>query len=156
MAITHDSVRPCADIAHAATGRRVVAVLGTPVSLATLDGSPGARRRLPGVMLRLAAGAVAMFARCRVWGVRAKFVIGTSLKTSDLSTANHQDFLPAALAEGRYAAAPPGSAHSDHLGTHRRRRMQLGRHQRLPPLPAAGTQHSEVPAGYLDPAPPID
>ena len=107
VAVTNGSVAPCLDIARAATGRRFVAVLSTPVSLAEMDGSPGARRRLPGVMLRLALATALMFARCRVRGVGAKFVIGTTLKTHDLSTAIYADFLPAALADGRYAAAPP-------------------------------------------------
>lgn len=107
VAITNDAVRPCADIARATSGRRRVAVLSTPVSLAGMDGSPGARRRLPGVMLRLGLATAALFARCQVRGVGARFVIGTTLKTHDLSTAIYADFLPAALAEGRYVAAPP-------------------------------------------------
>lgn len=115
VAITHGSVRPCADIARAATGRRTVAVLSTPVSLASLDGSPDARRRLPRVMFRLAAGTAVMFAQCQLRGVRAKFAIGTSLKTHDLSTAIYQDFLPAALADGRYTAAPPAEVVGDSL-----------------------------------------
>jgi len=37
------------------------------------------------------------------------FIFGTSLKANEVSTAIYRDFLPAALAEGSYLAAPEPS-----------------------------------------------
>jgi len=49
---------------------------------------------------------VALQARCLVHGIRAKFVWGSSLMTNEVGPMLWSDFLPAALADGRYQAAP--------------------------------------------------
>ena len=84
-----------------------MSVASTPVSLASLGDDGAGRLRRPAVLLRLVAGTTAMFVRGRVRGVGLKFIFGTTLKNNDISIAIYQDFLPAALAEGRYTVAPP-------------------------------------------------
>jgi len=44
--------------------------------------------------------------RARSHGVATKFILGTTLKANKVSHAVYRDFLPDALAEGRYTAAP--------------------------------------------------
>ncbi len=54
--------------------------------------------------------------RTRPRGIGSNFVFGTTLKTNEVSTAIYQDFVPSALAEGRYRAAPPPSVVGHGLG----------------------------------------
>lgn len=54
--------------------------------------------------------------RARPRGVGMKYIFGTSLKHNEVSTAVYRDFLPAALAEGRYIVAPPPQIVGDGLG----------------------------------------
>ena len=55
---------------------------------------------------RLIASNVALQVRARTGGVRIKYIFGTSLKHNEVSHAIYRDFLPAALADGRYRAVP--------------------------------------------------
>ena len=115
IAIGTGSAQPCIDVARACTGRRFVSVASTPVSFASLGSDDAGRLRRPAVLLRLVALTAATFVRGRLRGVGMKFVFGTTLKTNEISTAIYRDFLPAALAEGRYTAAPPPQVVGDSL-----------------------------------------
>jgi hypothetical protein len=53
--------------------------------------------------------------RSRRRGVRTKFIFGTTLKVNEVSTAIYRDFLPAALADGRYRAVPEPRVVGDRL-----------------------------------------
>jgi hypothetical protein len=44
--------------------------------------------------------------RCRRMGIRAKLVNGATLRGNEVGKAVYEDFLPAALAAGKYQAAP--------------------------------------------------
>ncbi len=55
---------------------------------------------------RLIASNVALEVRARTGGVRINYIFGTSLKHNEVSHAIYRDFLPAALADGRYRAVP--------------------------------------------------
>jgi hypothetical protein len=52
---------------------------------------------------------VALQVKARSRGVRTKYIFGTTLKANEVSAAIYRDFLPDALAEGRYVAAPKPS-----------------------------------------------
>jgi NADPH:quinone reductase-like Zn-dependent oxidoreductase len=96
----------CVDVVAASTGKKFVSLFSTPVSLAPLGDPDRSRAALPRTLARLVAGTVALQVRARRKGVGSQFVFGTSLKANEVSTAVYRDFLPAALAEGRYVAAP--------------------------------------------------
>jgi len=59
-----------------------------------------------GIVRRLISSNIRLMVRARVRGVRATYIFGTSLKTNEICNVIYRDFLPAALAEGRYTAAP--------------------------------------------------
>ena len=40
-------------------------------------------------------------------GIRTRFIVGSTLVDNDVGKMIYEDFLPAALAEGRYLAVPP-------------------------------------------------
>ena len=102
LAVGTGSAEPSVAIA-AATGAKRVALASPSVSFATLRGVNLAFVR---AMSLLVAGNVALQARCLVHGIRARFVWGSSLMTNEVGPMLWEDFLPAALAEGRYLPTP--------------------------------------------------
>ncbi len=107
VAIGTGSAEACVDVVRGCTGRRFVSIVSTPVSFAGLAYPDRSRLALPKLVARLVRATVLLQVKARRRGVTAKFIFGTTLKTNDVSRAIYQDFLPAALAEGRYRAAPP-------------------------------------------------
>ena len=96
----------CVRIVGSCTGNKFVAIATPPVSFDVL--APANRRRFTGprLMRRLIAANVALQFSSRSRGVAIKYIFGTTLKTNEVSTAIYRDFLPSALAERRYIAAP--------------------------------------------------
>jgi hypothetical protein len=50
---------------------------------------------------------VALMVKARWRGIRTKFIFSTSIINNEVSRLIYQDFLPKALAEGRFVCAPP-------------------------------------------------
>jgi NADPH:quinone reductase-like Zn-dependent oxidoreductase len=100
------SARSCLRIADRCKGNKFVALATPPVSFEGL--APETRRRFStlGTIRKLVAGNMGMQFYARSRGVQMRYIFGTSLKHNDISTAIYRDFLPDALAEGRYAAEP--------------------------------------------------
>lgn len=119
------------DITAALKGKKVVGAMAignrsTEACLAILSHTPGARKFISQVspttpepmpkkvtamaMLRLAAHAIpnsiALFIKTRLSGVGYKFVFGSSLVHNGVGKAIYADFLPQALAKGRYVPKP--------------------------------------------------
>ena len=106
VAIGSTSLPACVQVVAASTGRKLVVAASTPVSFEGLGEADRPRFALPRTMLRVAGKTIAQQVRARRAGVRTPFVFGTSVKHNEVSTAVYRDFLPAALAEGRYVASP--------------------------------------------------
>jgi NADPH:quinone reductase-like Zn-dependent oxidoreductase len=99
----------CVRIASAAGGNKVVALASPSVSFDGLaDGGRG-RFAFPRLLLRLIGSTMALQIKARSHGVRTKFIFGSSPKTNEVGPAIYRDFLPAALADGRYLAVPKPS-----------------------------------------------
>ena len=60
-------------------------------------------RLLPQMLISAASNAL----KARTGGVASKFIWGGSLVDNEVGPAVYADFLPSALADGRYVAAPP-------------------------------------------------
>ncbi|WP_434619943.1 hypothetical protein [Arthrobacter sp. A5] len=106
LAVGKGSAERCADIAQACAGRKVISMASTPVSFEKLADSSGRGLRLPAILLRLVSSNVALRVRCRRRGIHTKFIYGSDLKKNELSKIIYDDFLPQALADGSYIAAP--------------------------------------------------
>jgi hypothetical protein len=106
IAIGTTSAAACVEVVAAGKGRKFVAIASTPVSFDSLADDTRGRLHRSGVLLRLAGATAALQVRARRRGVGTKFIFGTTLKANEVSTAIYRDFLPAALADGRYVAAP--------------------------------------------------
>ncbi len=109
IAIGTGSAEGCVDVVTGCTGRRFVAIASTAVSFAGLGDPNRSRFELPRLLARLVSATAALQLRSRTRGVTTRFVVGTTLKTNEVSTAIYRDFLPTALAEGRYRAVPPAT-----------------------------------------------
>ena len=105
LAVAVGSGAPCAAVLAASTGRRFLALASPAVSFAKLGRRPGLVAML-GMGYRMVTSTAGLMIGGRLRGVRAKFIWGSSLMDNEVSTAVYRDFLPDALREGRYVAAP--------------------------------------------------
>jgi NADPH:quinone reductase-like Zn-dependent oxidoreductase len=98
LAIGTGSAEPCADIVHGCNGNKFISMASPSVSFTS-----GMTFRL---VLKLVSSNVSLQVKCRTRHIRTKYVWGTTLKDNEVSKVIYEDFLPKALAEGRYVAAP--------------------------------------------------
>ena len=106
LAIGFGSVEACLDIVGACKGEKFVAIATPSVSF---DNAPrGAMRALWLVptLGRLVAASVVKALKSRQGRIRSKFIFGSTLVANEVGGLIYRDFLPGALAEGRYLAAP--------------------------------------------------
>lgn len=104
LAIGAGSVRRCVEILGACKkGRKFIAQ-------ATLDlpssGFPKGPLDWPMFGLSMGFKMTSMTIQSKIKGVRSKFIWGSDKMANDLGKAIYEDFLPQALAEGKYVAAP--------------------------------------------------
>lgn len=106
LAIGVTSAAACIDIVGACTGSRFVAMATPPTSF---DAVPAGRRRLrhlvPAVA-RMIGGTILLTRKARRKGVRTKMIWGSALIANEVGPMIFEAFLPKALAEGRFVAAP--------------------------------------------------
>lgn len=106
LALGTGSAEICLDIVHACQGSKAVALASPSVSF---EGAPTGRGRLAWLiptMARLIGLNVVLMAKARIRGIRVKYIFGTSLMGNEVSRLVYHDFLPNALANGSYVAAP--------------------------------------------------
>jgi NADPH:quinone reductase-like Zn-dependent oxidoreductase len=106
----------CVKIVAKATGKKFVAIATPPVSFETLGEESQGRFERARVTRRLIASNIALQLSARPHGVGLSYIFGSSIKNTDVSTAIFRDFLPAALAEGRYVATPQPTVVGHGLG----------------------------------------
>jgi NADPH:quinone reductase-like Zn-dependent oxidoreductase len=94
----------CVAIARASTGNRMVVLASPAVDFAVLAANRLSDRVR--VTARLIRGAIGLQLRARRARVKTAFVVGTTLKTNDVSTMIYEDYLPAALREHRHQISP--------------------------------------------------
>ncbi len=108
LAIGTGSAEACLDILHATSGRKVLATASTGVSFEGLADRRGLDRRLRTVPMvaRLVLGQTRLRLKARAWGIQTSAIWGGTLKDNEVGPAIYADFLPRALADGRYVPAP--------------------------------------------------
>ena len=99
IAIGTGSAEPCLDIVHACKGHKFVSMASTPISF---EKHPP----LPLVMLQFVSFSVSLLVKSRLRHIGTKFINGDTLMDNEVSKIIYEDFLPQALADGRYVAAP--------------------------------------------------
>ena len=91
---------------HSANGTKFISIASPPVSFASVTPGRGISLQLARLVARLAASTVSTQVKFWIRGIRSKMIWGASLMDDDISTVIYEDFLPQALADGRYLAAP--------------------------------------------------
>jgi len=106
LAIGAGSAAACIDIVGACQGNRFVALATPPTSFDAVPAGRGRLRRLVPAIARMLAGTMTQTLQARRRGVRTKFIWGSDLIANEVGPMIFEAFLPAALAEGRFLAAP--------------------------------------------------
>ncbi len=107
IAIGASSAAACVDVVGSSEGKRFVAVATPPASFDGVPAGPGRWRELAPAAARMVAGNISLTLRARRKRVRTKFIWGSALVSNEVGPMIFEAFLPAALAQHRYAAAPP-------------------------------------------------
>ena len=106
LAIGTGSAKVCLDIVHACEGDKVLSTASPPVAIGGLPDGGGVSWKLVTLIVDLLAANLAMAFKCRIRGVRTKSIFGDSLADNEVGSLVYVDFLPKALEDGRYVAAP--------------------------------------------------
>jgi NADPH:quinone reductase-like Zn-dependent oxidoreductase len=109
LAIGLGSATPCVEIVAACAayrGRRFVALATPEASFDQVPTGRGRLRRLAPAIAQMVAGNIKLGLQTRRRGVSTKFIWGSDLIANEVGPMIFETYLPAALAEGRYVAAP--------------------------------------------------
>ena len=106
LAIGAGSAEVCSDVVHACNGNKFVSTASQSVSFENLPQHHGMSVQLFLLLLRLVASNVSMQVKFRLRRIRTKSIFGSTLMDNEVSKVIYEDFLPQALADGRYVAAP--------------------------------------------------
>ena len=106
LAIGAGSAAACIDIVGICKGNRFVALATPPTSFDDVPAGRGRLRRLVPAIARMLTGNIALTLKARRRRVRTKFIWGSALIANEVGPMVFEAFLPAALAEGRFVAAP--------------------------------------------------
>ncbi|KAJ3487136.1 hypothetical protein NLG97_g6476 [Lecanicillium saksenae] len=111
IAVGNGSTEACIDVLSKTKSPGMVAQVSFPWP----EKIPSGGIRLFMSMLFLAWWNVTVAFKSKMAGVKAKFVFGSSLFENEVSTAIYKDFLPEALQQSKYVAAPPPQVVGDGL-----------------------------------------
>ena len=103
IAIGHGSMDACLNIIAASKGRKFVSQASAGADIYNL---PTGILSIIGVMISMTWWNIRISIKSRIQGVKSKFIFGSDLMANEVGNAVYRDFLPAALAQGAYVAAP--------------------------------------------------
>lgn len=106
IAIGLGSAAPCIDIVNASTGNKAVAMTSAAVSFANAPSGFLRPLWLMSTLTRMVFSTAALMIKARMRGIKAKFIWGGALAENDLSRIIYGEFLPDALADGRFVPSP--------------------------------------------------
>jgi hypothetical protein len=106
LAVGATSAEACLDIVRKCKGNRFVSMATFPISFADLAEGRAVSLRFVAKVPRMLWFNVVFGLKSRTRGIRTKFISGSSLISNEVSRLIYEDFLPQALAEGKFIAAP--------------------------------------------------
>ena len=102
ISIGNNSIAPCIDILAASKGRKFVAQASANLP----EEIPSSTAGFVSFVLSFLWFSVSVWFKLKMKSVQAKFIFGSDLMANEVGGVIYEDFLPAALAEGKYVAAP--------------------------------------------------
>jgi NADPH:quinone reductase-like Zn-dependent oxidoreductase len=102
IAIGNGSMGACIDILAASSGSKSIAAVSVPQP----SKLPPKGLDLVRFLFSLLSFFASTWVKCKIKGVKSNMVWGTDLMENEVGKAIYEDFLPDALREGRYVAAP--------------------------------------------------
>lgn len=102
FAIGNGSIKACIEIIAASRGKKFVA----QASVNLPDEMPSSTLGWVSTGMSIGMSNMSMLVKSKVNRVDTKFIFGSDLMANEVSRAIYEDYLPAALAEGKYIAAP--------------------------------------------------
>ena len=106
LAIGSTSALACLDIVHACSGDKFVSMASFPISFQDLPNGANPVLHLLRQVPKIVSFNIALLFKSAAWRIRTKGIFGTTLMDNEVGPMIYEDFLPRALAEGRYVAAP--------------------------------------------------
>ena len=106
LAIGNGSVKACLDILNASQGNKFVSWTTFPISWERMTRESNLRLQFFRQVPKLVLFGVSLLLKSRMRGIQTKIIFGSSLIENEVSRVIYTDFLPRALAEGRFVAAP--------------------------------------------------
>jgi NADPH:quinone reductase-like Zn-dependent oxidoreductase len=106
LAVGAGSAAACIDIVGACKGQSFVAMATPPTSFDAVPAGRGRLRRLVPAIARMLAGTMTLTLKARLRGVQTKMIWGSALIANEVGPMIFEAFLPTALAEARFVAAP--------------------------------------------------
>jgi len=106
LAIGATSAGCCLDVVHAVAGRKFVSMATFPLDFTRMARGAAIPMEMMRQSPRLSSFVISLLVKSRVRGIRTKAIYGSTLMDNEVSRAVYGKFLPAALAEQRYTAAP--------------------------------------------------
>ena len=106
LSLASGSAGACMDVLRACKGRKFLSLASTPVSFEPLVQRPRSPLLLPRLMGRMLGATALLQLKARRAGIQTKSIWGGSLMNDEVGPLIFEAFLPAALVERRYLAAP--------------------------------------------------
>lgn len=113
IAIGANSLVPCVTIIAASKGKKFVA----QASVAGTGKPPTSMGGVASMLWAMTSESVTATVRGKLSGVRSKFIWGTDVMANEVGAAIYQDFLPGAMAQGKFVPAPKVEVVSNGLGS---------------------------------------
>lgn len=105
LAIGNNGAESCIAVLEKSKGRKFVAMSSFPWQDNPPEGS-GQNLAILYLILSIIWWQISMWFKSKTKGIPTKFFIGDTLQHNEVSHVVYEDFLPQALAEGKYVAAP--------------------------------------------------
>ncbi|WP_055076436.1 zinc-binding alcohol dehydrogenase family protein [Pseudanabaena sp. 'Roaring Creek'] len=106
LAIGSGSAEACLDIVHACNGNKFVSMATFPISFQKLTKGSNIRLHFLLQLPKILWFGISMLVKSRIRRIRTKSIFGSSLMNNEVSRVIYEDFLPKALEEGKFVAAP--------------------------------------------------
>jgi NADPH:quinone reductase-like Zn-dependent oxidoreductase len=106
LAIGATSAQACLDVVHGCRGAKFVSMASFPISFDAMPAQALSLMSFLAIAPKFLGFSASMWIKSRLRRIRTNFIFGSTLLNNEVGPMIYVDFLPKALAEGRFVAAP--------------------------------------------------